>query len=110
MSKRMRKDTLTGGTGDVSPQFLTGLGTQSAADLTTSFAFAIPRQIISTNNNSFAQVMEVLKVFWWTSGNNNVDSNAQATLSTVNFGQTPTDWGEPRTFAMYHQSWQVEGI
>lgn len=57
------KGSLTGGTGDVSPQFFNMGQTQSAADTTTSGTFPIPIQRLLGKSGK-AQVMEVLKLFW----------------------------------------------
>jgi len=51
---------LTGGTGDVNPQYISVALNQSAADSTNTFALNIPVQRLPTGGK--AQVMEVLKV------------------------------------------------
>lgn len=60
--KRRRTNySLTGGTGDVNPQFMNMFIQQSAADTLTQLAQPIPVQRLQ--NAGRAQVMEVLKVF-----------------------------------------------
>ena len=93
MSKRQRTDgSLTGGTGDVSPQFFNMSQTQSAADTTTTGTFPVPIQRLPTGGK--AQVMELLKIFWTRSGMPISASAAEAndvigwTLSTSSFGTT----------------------
>lgn len=53
------KRGLTGGTGDVNPQFFVMTAPQSAADTTTTTAFNIPIQRLPSGKS--AQVMEILK-------------------------------------------------
>ena len=59
--KRKRRDTLTGGTNDVNPQFMNLTINESAADTFTQIAQQIPIQRLATMGR--AQVMEVLKIF-----------------------------------------------
>lgn len=105
--KRGRDGSLTGGTGDVSPQFMVFTVTQSAADTTTTTAQAIPVQRLQTAGK--AQVMEVLKIGFVVS---DLPASASATetidaiavnVSTTSFGTTATNWGEPRVFAAYNK-------
>jgi len=101
--KRARGGTLTGGTGDVSPQWMTFTQTQSAADTTTSTTQAIPVQRLQTAGK--AQVMEVLKVAIIPTQLPAFASAAEVAdaqsimFSTANFGTTATTFGEPRVFA-----------
>lgn len=61
---RTTRDTLTGGTGDVSPQlFYFPTLIMSAPNTYTDVALAIPVQRLAPNKNK-SIVMEVLKVFW----------------------------------------------
>ena len=101
--KRRRDGTLTGGTGDVSPQWMSFVATQSAADTTTTTTQAIPVQRLPTGGK--AQVMEVLKV-WFASTQLPASASAAETtdllecfLSTSSFGTTNTSLSEPRVFA-----------
>lgn len=105
--KRARTETLTGGTGDVSPQWMSFSATQSAADTTTTITQAIPVQRLQTRG--LAQVMEVLRV---TFDHASFPANASTTealdtldtfLSTASFGTTNTTWSEPRVFAGFNE-------
>lgn len=92
-------DILTGGTRDVSPQFMTIVAAQSGADATTTTTTPIPIQRMPTGMK--AQVMEVLKVFYWlpTPAATTDNISITAFTSTSSFGTTATSWGEPRVFA-----------
>jgi len=85
---------LTGGTGDVNPQWFTMNATQSGADATTTDSFPIPVQRLPQGRG--AQVMEVLKAVWWPG--NTVVSAASNTitvsLTTRNFGTTAVPLNE----------------
>lgn len=64
MYKKRRSNyngSLTGGSGDVNPQFMNLSATQTAADAFTQVTFPIPIQRLQ--NSGRAQVMEILKVF-----------------------------------------------
>lgn len=100
MTKRYRDGSLTGGTGDVSPQFLSIAATQSGADTSTTTSFSIPVQRLPTGAR--AQVMEVLKIFFM-AGNTQVevDNTVNCFLSTTSFGTTATTISEPRVFAAW---------
>lgn len=95
--------SLTGGTGDVNPQWMTFTATQSGADTTTTTTQAIPVQRLPVGGKS--QVMEVLKVFYQMPAFPAIASAAEAAdirsifLSTVNFGTTATSLAEPRVFS-----------
>lgn len=99
----MGEGSLTGGTGDVSPQWLSFSGTQSAADTTTTVTQAIPVQRLPQGGR--AQVLEVLKVVFSStplpasaSAGETIDV-LNAFLSTTSFGTTATTQSEPRVFA-----------
>lgn len=85
---------LTGGTNDVNGQFLTLTLTQSAADTTTSGSFPIPIQRLPTNGR--AQVLEILKLFFYYTVPPEVDGNISMTLSTTSFGITAASIVDPR--------------
>ena len=63
VSKRKTTDTLTGGTGDVSPQLFSGVVAQTVANTYRELSFPVPVQRYNANQNR-ALVMEVLKVFY----------------------------------------------
>lgn len=101
MSRRIgRRDTLTGGTGDVNPQFLTATVTQTAADTTTTQQVNVPIQRLP--NTGRAQVLEILSVKY---NHRNVGlvaaSRVNVFISTASFGTTATNYGEPRVFSCY---------
>lgn len=99
----MSEGGLTGGTGDINPQWMSFVATESSADTTTTTTQAVPVQRLPTGGR--AQVMEVLKVGF---SFNQLPASASATevldsvkcaLSTASFGTTTTTWQEPRVFA-----------
>ena len=99
---RGKDGSLTGGTGDVSPQFFNMSQTQSAADTTTSGTFPVPIQRLPAGGK--AQVMELLRIYWTRSAMPVSASTTEASdvigfsLTTSNFGTTtPTNGlAEPR--------------
>ena len=95
--KRMRDGSLTGGTGDVNPQFLSFRATQSAADTTTTFTQTLPIQRLPQRGG--AQVMEVLRVYAVSSSAPEVDSAVVVALTTKNFTTTAVTFNEPSCFA-----------
>lgn len=102
--KRQRTDgSLTGGTGDVSPQWMSFAAAQSAADTTTTTTQAVPVQRMPLGGR--AQVMEVLKMilelptFPATASVTEATDSHVVFLSTSSFGATITNWSEPRVFA-----------
>ena len=105
--KRAR-DSLTGGTKDVSPQWLSFATLQTAADTTTTISQAIPRQFLQ-QGQKMVQVMEVLKVIFDFPSFNAIASAAESSdsmsimLSTTSFLTTGVSWSEPRVFA----GWRV---
>lgn len=101
-----RRDTLTGGSKDVNPQWMTLSATQTAADTFTQVQTQIPIQRLQ--NAGRAQVMEVLKIIFM-SGAFPVAGAAQnimeyqAALTTKTFAAAVT-WAEPTCFAIYNKS------
>lgn len=98
---------LTGGTGDVNPQFVTGRATQSAADTTTTIDFPVPIQRLQQQGR--AQVLEVLKVFWFPpvlpvtgAAAETIDSIA-AFLTTSSFGTTTLTYNNPRIISGFDE-------
>lgn len=88
--KRRYNSSLTGGSGDVNPQYFHMSASQSGADTTTTTAFPIPIQRLQ--NSGRAQVMEILKVFWYIVNNAEVDSSLSAFLTTKSSGTTATNY------------------
>lgn len=88
MSKRSRLDnSLTGGTGDVNPQWLSGSVTQTANGATTTAKIVLPIQRLQGTSGK-SMVIEVLKVVWESTltGNAGVDYSMELTLSTKDNG------------------------
>jgi len=105
MYKRRRRDTLTGGTNDVNPQFMNLSVTQSAADTFTQITTQIPIQRLATMGR--AQVMEVLKVIFQSSDIITataplVTKSVQIALTTKSFGAA-VNLNEPTCFAIYQK-------
>lgn len=103
MSFKKRKGgaSLTGGTGDVNPQFMSFSAVQTGADTATSGSIQPPVSL-STGQNL---AMEILKVFMEnTTINLNAAGNFFFTLSTKNFGTTqPTlGFGDATVIARYN--------
>lgn len=94
---------LTGGTGDVNPQWMTFSVTQSAADTTTTQQQNIPVQRLPQGGR--AQVLEVLKIqafiqqFPAIASATEAEDTLSLFLSTTSFGTTATTFAEPRVFA-----------
>lgn len=104
MYKKRRYSSLTGGTGDINPQYMNLQVVQSAADTTTQAAQPIPVQRLQTAGR--AQVMEVLKVIITTSYLNVAAAGATAhslrvTLATKSGVSVISD---PTTFAFVEKS------
>lgn len=74
--------SLTGGTYDVNPQWFTIQLSQSAADTTTTQGFNIPIQRLKTQGR--AQVLEILKIYWFYTNPAEVDSQGAFFLTTNN--------------------------
>lgn len=91
---------LTGGTGDVNPQWLAIRVTESAADTTTTQAQSIPIQRLQDRAHK-AQVMEVLKVVFTSNTFPEVDAGVTMFLTTRNFGTTAVATNEPSIIAFY---------
>lgn len=91
---------LTGGTGDVNPQYMNITVTQSAADTTTTQTQAIPIQRLPSGGR--AQVMEILKILATTPSFSAIaavgetEQTMNIFLSTTSFGTTATTFSEPR--------------
>lgn len=102
---RVNSNDLTGGTGDVNPQWLSDTAAQSAADTTTTTQLTLPIQRIASNSPGQAIVMEVLKVFVQIPTFGSIASAAETTdtqnliFSTRNTGTTNQSWGDPQVFA-----------
>ena len=62
MAKRASRDTLTGGTRDVNPQFISGRVTLTAANTLSTFTLSTPIVRVGQSGGK-ATIMELLKVF-----------------------------------------------
>lgn len=105
MPKRARRDTLTGGTRDVNPQFMSGYIVQSGADATTTQEYQIPVQRLPDNGR--AQVMEVLKVFVQYPPPTEVDSSTHCVFGTRNYATADVQLNEPSLFAAFGQLFRI---
>jgi hypothetical protein len=86
--KRSAGGSLTGGTGDVNPQWLKISVTQSGADTFTQSTNPVPVQRLPTSGR--AQVMEILKLFFYSdAARAEVDSTLQAFLTTKSYSSAP---------------------
>ena len=65
--KRKGRDTLTGGTGDINPQYISGNIAQTGVDATTVITVPVPilglGPLTVGSNNSLVPAVEVLKVY-----------------------------------------------
>lgn len=108
MKRQRVESSLTGGTRDVSPQWLTFTATESAADTTTTITQSIPVQRLP--HGSMAQVMEVLKVAAFVTAlpafasATEVQDSESLYLSTKTFSTTTTNFGEATVFAGFNIS------
>lgn len=105
---RMEGGGITGGTGDVNPQFMQVSAAQSAGDTTTTTTLALPIQRLPTGGR--AQVVEVLRVGYFP--RSTLPASASATevldsisvaVSTSSFGTTSANFSEPRVISY----WQI---
>lgn len=93
--------SLTGGTGDVNPQYFTNFASQSAADTNTTTAYPIPIQRLNTSGR--AQVMEILKIWVRLPTGAEVDSNVGCAFATKDLSTTAGSWSDPQVFAQFDQ-------
>ena len=106
-----RADTLTGGTKDVNPQYISGAVTMSAANTATESTVGLP--ILRPGQGASqtkAQVVEVLKLwaFLPPPGTDVAAANAQftatLTVATSSQGTTVPNLSNPRVLAQLRQS------
>lgn len=108
MQKRARSDSLTGGTNDVNPQYLSGQVVLSAANTPTEVVMGTPIVRVGTANPEHAIIMEVLKVFVdmpaVDQDNASVFSRYfQISFCTSSFGASVQNIANPRCFAAVAQ-------
>lgn len=103
----LRTKTLTGGSGDINPQFLSTSITQSASDTTTTAQITLPIDRIRRSGDMVG-VVEVLKVFATLRAPSFVAAaNSFAYgLTTKSFGTTTYHMNEPTCFA-FGLTWQT---
>lgn len=99
MSKRSR-DSLTGGTGDVNPQFLSFVVAQTGVDTTTTVTTPLPIQRLPLSSSALSQVMEILKIFISIGTAVETDNNVQVFISTKSISG-PAVYSDPSVFAGY---------
>lgn len=107
MTKRRRVTggALTGGTGDVNPQYMHGVVTLKATDTITERAFNTP--VVRIPKTGRATIMEVLKIFWlpeiWESSVATRHRLSQViSFSTIAQGETAlTTFDQPNCFAAF---------
>jgi len=98
-------NTLTGGTGDVNPQFQSFSVTQSGADTTTTQQIALAIDRFRQGGNRIGAV-EILSVtFDWRAPITAATAcNISAALTTKNFGTTKVQFNEPTVVGYFHAS------
>jgi len=98
--------SLTGGSGDVNPQLLTGVITQTGADAITSGSFALPIQRLQ--NQGKAQVVELLKAWVRWPVPPEADSQIQVAFSTSDLGTAAAAaFNNPKIFAMFSTVYRI---
>jgi hypothetical protein len=104
MPKRRATEQLTGGTGDVNPQYMSGTVVLSAANTATTVTLAVPISRVPQPGASTATIIEILKCYV-NMPLVDVDAaavtNRSSTLafSTTSFGATAVAMNESRVFA-----------
>lgn len=89
--------SLTGGSRDVNPQYLSFKCTQTGADTTTTQSSPLP--INKINPGRRPQIIEVLKVYFNVADFSEVDSSIVAVLTSKNFGTTAVSLEDPSIIA-----------
>lgn len=108
---KRRGGSLTGGTGDVNPQFFNMNLLQASANTTLSEEFPIPRQR-SPLPGGKSQVMEILKIFWninpyeALAAVTEVEQRVTGVISTTSFGTTDAVLSNPRAIAVMEMKQQ----
>jgi hypothetical protein len=95
--------TLTGGSGDVNPQYVHNSVTQSGSDTTTTQQITLPIDRLMFGGNRIGSV-EVLSVtFDWRNPLTLATAlSLSAALTTKSFGTTKVNYNEPTAFAFFH--------
>jgi len=109
LSRMANKRQLTGGTGDVNPQYLSGRVTLSAANTVTTLTLGTPIVRVGPQSNNRATIMEILKVFVEMpivdlDAAAATNRNAFLVFSTTSFGTTLAGLSEPRVFCAFQKA------
>jgi hypothetical protein len=94
--------SLTGGTGDTNPQYMTNTCLQSGTDTTTSVSIALPIDRLRYSGNKVG-VVEALKV-WFDWRTPVAASTIGAALTTKSFGATKVQFNEPSLISYLHET------
>jgi hypothetical protein len=97
MKRSRTGESLTGGTGDVNPQWMKFTCTQSGTDTTTTATQPLP--VVRAREGVTPTVVEVLKVQFFPIGMAEVDSELYIALGTKNLGTTGASRIEPSLIA-----------
>jgi len=103
MKRRKLTNDLTGGTGDVNPQYYSGEVRMAVANTTLTFGFITPHSKLPRQGNKVT-VMEVLKLYLWfptEAINNAAETHQRAgiTMSTKDFAAVYATSSEPTVIA-----------
>ena len=110
MAKRARgANTLTGGTGDVNPQYLNGTITLTAANTFTQVSQSTPKVMIGPASGNKAIIMEILKVFCDLPNTFNPVAGVTAQAATLSFTTranvtAPAAISDPACFAFFERT------
>lgn len=113
--KKGGRESLTGGTGDVNPQWYTTRQTQTGTDVTSTFAFPLPPGMgLTMGQGGKATAMEILKVqFFFPTGTTTTTGspNINMALSNKNWGTTAPSQGtaDATIVAVASKTWQFVG-
>lgn len=104
--KRGRKDSLTGGTNDVSPQTLTVLVDQSAAD--TARSIEIPLPVTRIASDQAPTIIEILKVKYYNYSNYvETDNDIEVFLSTKDISTAARFYGNAACFSAFGRAIRI---
>jgi len=98
-----RSNSLTGGSGDVKPEFMSGTSAQAVADTALSTAYPLPvLRNFSSGNGSKAQIIEILKVgVMYSITPTAVYQTIAAAFGTKNNAATAIGLATPDVFAFF---------
>lgn len=93
--------SLTGGTNDVKPQYLSFVASQSGSDATTTTTQALPVLRNFQTGGNRAQIVEILKVYFTPDDLAEVDGSLNCFLTTKNLGTVATNASEASVIANF---------